>query len=101
MNEIIIIAKLGDKVLIINKNDIPYIGKERALEVMSINVDLKNNEIGQILELEKHLKFNPWEEILDNNKRNLYLQILNTNFSDNEIIEKIIKPLAEKMIKSK
>lgn len=98
MNEIYIIAKLGDEILIINKNDMPYIGKERALEVMSINIDLRNKKIEQVLELEKHLKFNPWEETVDENERNMFLQILNTKFSDNDILTKIITPLAENLI---
>lgn len=98
MNEIYPIAKLGDQVLIVNKYDLPYIGKERALEVKCIKIDLKNNRIDSIIELEKHLKFNPWEEI-NEDKRNIILKILNTKFSDTEIIEKIIKPLAENLVK--
>ena len=58
MNEIYLIAKLDDEVLIINKNDIPYIGKERALDVKCVKVDLKHGEIDPIIELDKHLKFN-------------------------------------------
>lgn len=100
MNEIYITAKLGEQILIINKDDIPCIGKERALEVMSVSVDLRNKRIGEILELEKHLKFNPWEEILDNNERDILLQLLHAQFSDNEITEKIMKPLTKKLIKA-
>jgi|SRR3989344_2394655 len=99
MNEIYLIAKLDDEVLIINKNDIPYIGKERALDVKCVKVDLKHGEIDPIIELEKHLKFNPWEEITSEDERNIILNILNTKFSNADILEKIIKPLAENLIK--
>lgn len=98
MNEIYPVAKLGDQILIINKDDLPYIGKERALEVECVKVDLKRGVIDPIIELEKHLKFNPWEEINDE-ERNIILQILNTKFSDKDILEKIIEPLAENLVK--
>lgn len=97
MNEIYPIAKLGEHVLIVNKDDLLYIGKERALEVKCVKVDLGYRKIDSILELEKHLKFNPWEEV-NEDERNVILQIINTKFSDAEIIEKIIKPLAENLV---
>ena len=63
MNEIYPVAKLGDQVLIINKDDLPHIGKERAIEVWCIKIDFRHKTIDSIIELEKHLKFNPWEEV--------------------------------------
>jgi|SRR3989339_546401 len=98
MNEIYPIAKLGDQVLIVNKEDLPYIGKERALEVKCMRVDFRHKSIDAAIELEKHLKFNPWEE-LSEEERKIVLQNLNTKFSDKDILEKIMKPLAESLIK--
>lgn len=100
MNEIYPIAKLGDQALIVNKEDLPYIGKERAFEVKCIRVDFRRKSIDVIIELEKHLKFNPWEEISEE-ERNIILQNLNTKFSDKEILEKIIEPLAKNLISAK
>ena len=99
MNEIYPIAKLGRQILIVNKDDLLFVGKERALEVKCIQVDLKRKTINPIIELEKHLKFNPWEELNDR-ERNNALQELGERFSDQEILEKIIEPLVENLIKS-
>jgi len=98
MNEIYPIAKLGEQILIVNKDDLPFIGKERALEVKCIRVDLKHRKIDPIIELEKHLKFNPWEE-LNENERNKASQELGEKFSDQEILEKIIGPLVQNLVK--
>jgi len=98
MNEIYPVAKLGYQVLIINKDDLAFIGKERALEVKCIKVDIKHKVIDPIIELEKHLKFNPWEELNDE-ERNAILQELGSKFSDEEILEKIMEPLAANLIK--
>lgn len=99
MNEIYPIAKLGNQVLIVNKEDLPFIGRERALEVKCIKVDLKHMVIDPIIELEKHLKFNPWEEISEN-ERETVLKELGAKFSDQEILGKIMEPLTESLIKS-
>ena len=99
MNEIYPVAKLGYQILIINKNDLFFVGKERALEVKCIKVDLKHKAIDPLIELEKHLKFNPWEEIPDK-EREMTLQELGSKFSDEEILEKIMEPLAGSLIKS-
>lgn len=100
MNELYPIAKLGDEVLVINKDDIPYVGKERAMDVKCISVDLKQKEIDAITELEKHLKFNPWEET-DESQRNDILQSLALTFSDQELLEKIIEPLLGNLVEPK
>lgn len=97
MNEIYPIAKLGDRILIVNKDDVPYIGKERAFEVKCVQIDLRHKTIDPIIELEKHLKFNPWEEISEE-ERGIILQNLNTKFSDRDILEKIMEPLAESLV---
>ncbi|MDO8499988.1 MAG: hypothetical protein Q7S66_05050 [bacterium] len=99
MNEIYPVAKLGDQILIVNKDDLPYIGKERALEVKCIKIDLGHRTIDPIIELEKHLKFNPWEE-LSEDERNTILQNLSAKFSDQEILEKIMEPLVKNLVKS-
>lgn len=99
MNEIYPIAKLGDQILIVNKDDLPYIGKERALEVKCVKVDLRHKTIDPIIELEKHLKFNLWEEVSENEGETI-LQILNAKFSDQDILEKIMEPLAENLVKA-
>ena len=98
MNEIYPVAKLGRQVLIVNKDDLPFIGKEKALEVQCIKVDLEHKVVDSIIELEKHLKFNPWEEILDR-ERETILQELGSKFSDEEILEKIMEPLIASLIK--
>jgi len=98
-NEIYPIAKLGDSILIINKTDLPYIGEERALEVKCVKADLHDRKIDAPIELEKHLKFNPWEEITEEDERNVFLQILNTKFSDDDILNKIMEPLAENLVR--
>jgi len=99
MNEIYPVAKLGDQILIINKDDLAYVGKERAFEVKCIKVDLKHGEIDPIIELEKHLKFNPWEEV-SNSERDVFLQKLGDKFSDQDILEKIIEPLLNNLVKA-
>jgi len=99
MNEIYPVAKLGYQILIINKDDLPFVGKERALEVKCIKVDLKHGVIDPLIELEKHLKFNPWEEIPDK-EREMTLQELGSKFSDEEILGKIMEPLTGSLIKS-
>ncbi len=98
MNEIYPIAKLSQQILLINKDDIPYIGKERALEVKCIRIDFDQKSIDTPIELEKHLKFNPWEEI-NEIERQEFLQKLGEMFSDEDILEKIIKPLLENLVK--
>lgn len=100
MNELYPVAKLGNEVLVMNKDDIPYIGRERALDVMCINVNLKYKKIHPITELEKHLKFNPWEET-DEEQRNAILQSLATAFSNQEIEQKIIDPLRTSLVEQK
>jgi len=98
MNEIYPIAKLGDQILIVNNDDLSYIGKERAMEVKCIKLDLKKGVIDPIIELEKHLKFNPWEEVGED-ERDAILQNISVKFSDQDILEKIIEPLAKTLVK--
>jgi len=98
MHEIYPIAKLGNAILVVNKADISYIGKEQALAVQCVLVDLKKREIEPPIALEKHLKFNPWEEITNEEERTMVLRVLNNKFSDPDIVAKIMKPLAENAV---
>jgi len=61
-------------------------------------VDLEHKVIDPIIELEKHLKFNPWEELNENEIKNT-LRELGDKFSDQEILEKIMEPLAKSLVK--
>ena len=53
--------------------------------------------LARAIELEKHLKFNPWEEISENEREEV-LKELGTKFSDQEILEKVIEPLVKSLI---
>lgn len=99
MENLYVVARIDDELLIINKSDLPYIGKKRALEVMCIKIDLKTKVIDSLLELEKHLKFSPWEEIMEGEEREILVKQINNKFSDKDIQEKIVKPLEERKIK--
>ena len=57
------IAILGKSSLLIKKSDLNSIGKD--LGILSVEVDVAKFEIFKAIDLEKHLKFNPWEEITD------------------------------------
>jgi len=97
-NEIVVIAKLGERILIINKEDIPYIGGPKGLSVFCVTVDLEKREVFPPEKLEIHLKFNPWEETTEQDKVVLS-NLLYSKISDKDIFEKIILPLAEKLVK--
>ncbi len=100
MNTLYPIAKLVDyQVLIVNKSDLPFIGKERRLEVMCIRVDLRAGWIDSIDVLAKHFQANPWEDIIDEEERDAVLREIKSIFSDKDISEKIVVPLAAHMIR--
>ena len=99
MNTPFPIAKLGSRVLIVNKSDLPFVGKERWLEVMCIQVNFRHGTIDSVFELEKHFKFNPWENFRDEEERDAVLQEIKSTFSDKDISERIAEPLAAHMIK--
>lgn len=94
MDEMYIAAKTGDIILIINKKDIPLIGKENALLVNCVQVDLGALRIYPASKLEEQLKFNSWEETTEKERAAL-LQFLNTKFSDSDIYNNIMIPLIE------
>lgn len=99
MNHLYPIAKLGSHVLVIDERDLTFVGKNRALEVKCIKIDLEKRTIDAVVELERHLKFNPWEEVIAPEERGIILKILNTKFSDTEINEGIVRPLEQNKIK--
>ena len=92
------VAALGDQILIVNEGDVSFIGKERAMEVMCVQVDLRHKTIYPTIELEKHLKFNPWVEVSDA-ERGLFVEKVKQAFSDGEISENIVEPLAAVLVR--
>ena len=60
---------------------------------MCIQVGLRRKMIYPIAGLEKHLKFNPWEEIIDDEKRITVLQAVESMFPGEDVSEKITEPL--------
>lgn len=85
------ICKLGNSFLIILKEKLPIVGKQ--LGVMSVQIDLSNSEITPPIDLEKHLKFNPWEEITDLKEREEVIRLIQNRFDRITINEQIINPL--------
>ncbi len=98
MNEIYPVARLGSQILIINSDDLPYIGKERSLEVKCVEVDMRRMAIDEVIELERLLKFNPWEE-MGEDERDVVLRELADRFSDEDILKRIVEPLAGSLVK--
>ena len=98
MNELYPLARLGQQALLIHSSDLPHVGNERSLEVKTVKVDLVHHSIEPIWDLEKHLKFNPWEETTAV-ERLLILQSLAKEFSEREILEQIVVPLVLHAIK--
>ncbi|HLD17456.1 MAG TPA: hypothetical protein VJB99_00065 [Patescibacteria group bacterium] len=83
MNEMYPIAKLGGQVLVIDKSDLPHVGKgEEAKEVKCVRVDFDKRTVDSPWDLEKHLRFNPWEEIRDEEERRVVMQRIETLFSE-------------------
>ncbi|MCB9800777.1 MAG: hypothetical protein H6773_01225 [Pseudomonadales bacterium] len=80
--EIYPIAKLADLLLVINKSDVTKLGNPRKqATVKAIKIDTTKRVINEPHPLELHLKFNPWEEIVDQNERNAYMSMLLRLFS--------------------
>jgi len=58
------IAQLENSVLVVKADDVPMIGKGvESLDVEAVVVDLDKGEVSGLELLERHLKFNPWEEV--------------------------------------
>ena len=91
MKEIYPIAKIGNSFLLINKSELRKVGK--GLGVLSIKADISSLEIHKAIDLERHLKFNPWEEITDAKERERILSQIQKQFDNIIIKEKIINPL--------
>ncbi len=91
MEDIYPIAKLGNSYLLINKSELHKVGK--GFGITSIKVDISSLEIHKAVDLERHLKFNPWEDITDAKERNKILSFVPQQFDSKTIMEKIINPL--------
>ncbi len=98
MSDVYPVAKLGKEVLLVNKGDVSLIGTEDALNVLSVDVDLQFKRIEEPIELEKHLKFNPWEDVTDE-ERDSIIEAIRVTFTSEEINEKIIEPLSNTVSK--
>lgn len=85
------ICKLGSSILLVRKDDLPFVGK--GLGVMSVKVDFSTSEFFDPVDLEIHLKFNPWEEIFDSRERENYIVLIQKQFQQDIINEQIINPL--------
>jgi len=85
------ISKIGNKYLLILKTELPKVGKQ--LGVLSVKIDLSRSEITTPIDLEKHLKFNPWEEITDSKEREEVIVNIQKQFDITTIEEQIINPL--------
>jgi len=82
------IAKLGNEYLVINKDDL----NNHSGDVKCVDVNLDYKKIYPPLEIQKHLKFNPWEELNESESNEALSKILDT-FSSESIFERIAKPL--------
>lgn len=91
LKELYPICKLGNSFLIILKENLPKVGKQ--LGIMSVQIDLSKSEITPPVDLEKHLKFNPWEEITDLKERDEVIGKIQNHFDRISINEQIINPL--------
>jgi len=85
------IAKLGDNYLLILKSELSKVGK--GLGVLAIKIEMMGLEIFKPEDLERHLKFNPWEEILSENEREIILNRIENILSEDLIQKKILNPL--------
>jgi len=94
MNRLYVLAKLGDLLCLVLKNDLEYLNTGRSFDVFCVVVNLKTLEVQSPLEFEKHFKFNPWNtSILDEERISLLSQLKET-FSD-EILTNIEVILSE------
>ena len=59
------IAKLGMRVLLAKEADLVKIGSEFAMEVEVEQWNLETGSLEGVFILEELLKFNPWEDIVD------------------------------------
>lgn len=90
---VVIIAKLYDKIMLIKKADLELLGTERSVDVECVVVDLKRRSIDPPWPYEQHMKFNPWEDVNEEEERMLS-EVLYTKFPNEEISQKILFPLS-------
>ena len=84
---------LRSSILIVNKANLVTYHFTDPLKVFAVKVDFDLHKIYPPTPFQRLLKFGNWEEPTDDQKM-MYLQLLDSKFSDKDIIEKIILPLA-------
>jgi hypothetical protein len=87
-----IVAKLYDKIMLTRREDVELLGTNKSLDVECVVVDLKRRSIEPPWPYEQHMKFNPWEDVTEEEEKML-LEVLYTKFRDQEIYQKILIPL--------
>jgi len=97
MGDLLPVGRLGDEIILVNRSDTSHIGKEDSLKVMSVVIDLVKKNIKSIWPLEQHMTHNPWEEIPQDDI-DRYVNKIKSDFDNNLIVEKVIKPLFEARI---
>ena len=85
------IAKLGDDCLLILKSQLAEVGK--GLGVLAVRIGMEDLHIYRPEDLERHLKFNPWEEIFSENEREVILNKIENVLTEDLIQKRILNPL--------
>lgn len=93
MNELFPIARLGRSVLLINRADTLKLEVDANAKVLAVKVNLEERTVDPAELLEEHLKFNPWQET-SAVEGMLLLKSLAQQFTEKQILEQIIVPLA-------
>ena len=97
MNTIYPITILGDQVLIVNKDDTPFIGKERALEVMCVQIDFRHTKIYPPIEWKNTSSSTRGTRWMTQQEMKT-LKKLHTTFLPEDITENIEKTLTKTLI---
>lgn len=92
------IAELGNEFLLIHNDDRNHLATDRSLKIKCVLINLDRLTIDDPFEIELHFKFNPWEEIIDENRRVYILSLIQSKFSNLMITEKIIATLEKTKI---
>jgi len=93
-DELYVIGHNGSDILIVNKGDLEKYNLTDPRKVLAIKVNFAVKKIYPPNPFQSFLKFGEWEEPTDDQKM-IYLQLLNSKFSDKDILEQIILPLAK------
>jgi hypothetical protein len=92
--ELYVLGFNGSDVLIVNKADLVKYNQTEPQRVLAVKVNFDIKKIYPPNPFQNFLKFGNWDEPSEDQKR-IYLQLLNSKFSDKDILEKIILPLAK------